>query len=72
MFSLTSVIPDSSYTSEILDLMTAVRRSTTSAITAGEGGRGTLDARFEKERAGVRTKAERARVVAGSISESSL
>jgi hypothetical protein len=54
-----------------------VRRSIASATTAGEGGNGTFDAndRFESavERAGVLVvKAERARVVAGSASESSL
>lgn len=55
--------------------MTAVRRSIASATTAGDGGSGTLDAkeRFVKRPArGVATNAERARVVAGSTSESSL
>jgi hypothetical protein len=54
--------------------MTAVRRSITSAMTAGEGGSGTFDAKFESavERAGVLANAERARVVAGSTSDSSL
>jgi hypothetical protein len=52
-----------------------VRRSIASATTAGDGGNGTLDAkeRFDSADArGVRVKAERARVVAGSTSESSL
>jgi len=70
--SATSVIPDSSYFSAILDRMTAVRRSIASTTTAGEGGRGTLDARFENERPGVRINAVLARVAAGSTSESSL
>ena len=70
--SATSVMPESSYFSAILERMTAVRRSIASTTTAGEGGRGTFDARFENERPGVRINAVRARVVAGSISESSL
>jgi hypothetical protein len=52
-----------------------VRRSIASATTAGDGGNGTFDAkeRFDSADArGVRVKAERARVVAGSTSESSL
>lgn len=71
-----SLMPDSSYASAILERMTAVRRSTSFAMTAGDGGRGTFDAkdRFERAEArpGVRVKALRARVVAGSTSESSL
>ena len=74
VLSATSVMPDSSYASAILERITCVRRSIASTTTAGEGGRGTFDAklRLEKERAGVRVKADRARVVAGSTSESSL
>jgi hypothetical protein len=71
-----SVIPDSSYACETFERKTAVRRSIASATTAGEGGSGTFDAnpKFESadERAGVLVKADRARVVAGSISDSSL
>lgn len=56
--------------------MTAVLRSIASATTLGDGGNGTLDAkeRFDKAEArGVRVvNADRARVVAGSASESSL
>jgi hypothetical protein len=46
-----------------------------SATTAGDGGSGTLDAKDKLESAdvrGVRVKAVRDRVVAGSASESSL
>jgi hypothetical protein len=70
-----STRPDCSYARDTLDRKTAVRRSIASATTAGDGGRGTLDAkdRFERAEArGVRAKAERERVVAGSTSESSL
>ena len=71
-----SMMPDSSYASEIFERITAVRRSMASATTAGDGGRGTFDAneRFEsaEARPGVRVRADRARVVAGSASESSL
>jgi hypothetical protein len=51
-----------------------VRRSIASATTAGDGGSGTEEANASaEERAGVRaTTDERARVVAGSGSESSL
>jgi len=70
--SATSVMPDSSYFSAILERMTAVRRSIASTTRAGDGGRGTFDARFENERPGVRINAVRARVVAGSTSDSSL
>jgi hypothetical protein len=67
------MIPDSSYTSEILERMTAVWRSIAFATTAGDGGRGILDAKDKLEaRPGVRVKADRARVVAGSTSDSSL
>ena len=69
-------MPDSSYASEILERIRAVRRSIALATTAGDGGRGTLDAneRFERAEArGVRVvSADRARVVAGSTSDSSL
>lgn len=72
--STVSMMPDSSYASAILERITAVRRSIASATTAGDGGRGTLDAkdRFERPelRPGVRVKADRARVVAGSTSSS--
>lgn len=71
-----STIPDSSYASAIFDRITAVRRSIASATIAGEGGRGTFDAKDKLDRAearpGVRANADRARVVAGSTSESSL
>ena len=71
-----SMMPESSYASAIFERITAVRRSIASATTAGDGGRGTFDAkdRFEsaEARPGVRVKADRARVVAGSTSESSL
>jgi hypothetical protein len=70
-----STNPESSKASETLERMTAVLRSITSATTAGEGGNGTFDAkeRFDKAEArGVRVKADLARVVAGSTSESSL
>ena len=70
--STASVAPVEEATSAIWERRTAVRRSRTSATTEGEGGRGTDWAR-ERARAGVRVKAERARVVAGSTSsESSL
>ena len=52
-----------------------MRRSIASATTAGDGGNGTFDAndKFESAEArGVRVRAERACVVAGSTSESSL
>lgn len=49
-----------------------VRRSIASATTAGDGGKGTLDAKASADARGVRVRAVRARVVAGSISESSL
>lgn len=53
-----------------------MRRSIASATTAGEGGSGTFAGKeiFDKaeERAGVRVKADRARVATGSGSESSL
>jgi hypothetical protein len=49
-----------------------VRRSIASATTAGDGGNGTLDAKARADARGVRVKAVRARVVAGSTSESSL
>jgi hypothetical protein len=55
---------------------TCVWRSIAFATTLGEGGKGTLEANARFDRAdarGVRaTKADRARVVAGSTSESSL
>ena len=69
------MMPDSSYASEIFERRTAVRRSIASATTAGDGGRGTFDAkdRFESAEArGVRVRADLARLVAGSTSESSL
>lgn len=49
-----------------------VRRSIASATTAGDGGKGTLDANASADARGVRVRAVRARVVAGSTSESSL
>jgi len=49
-----------------------VRRSIASATTAGDGGNGTLDAKASADARGVRVKAVRARVFAGSTSESSL
>lgn len=56
-----------------MERRTAVRRSMASATTAGEGGSGTFCAKARaEERAGVRVRAVRARVVAGSTSESSL
>lgn len=69
--STASVAPVEAATSAIWERRSALRRSRTSATTEGEGGRGTDCAR-ERARAGVRVKAERARVVAGSASESSL
>jgi hypothetical protein len=71
----TSTTPESSYACVTLVRKTCVLRSIASATTAGLGGRGTLDAneRFESADArGVLARAERARVVAGSTSESSL
>lgn len=71
-----SLIPDSSYASDSFERRMAVRRSIASATTAGDGGNGTLDANDRLEsaeaRAGVLVKAVRARVDAGSDSESSL
>lgn len=76
VFSAYSSMPDSSYTLEIFDRKTCVRRSITSATTLGDGGRGRFcaNARFESADArGVRANAERARVVSGSeVSSSSL
>lgn len=70
-----STMPDSSKASDTLERKTWVLRSIASATTAGDGGSGTLDAneRLDKPEArGVLVKADRARVDAGSTSESSL
>lgn len=70
-----STIPDSSKASETLERKTWVLRSMASATTAGDGGRGTLDANERLDNAearGVLVKADRARAPVGSTSESSL
>ena len=70
-----STMPDSSYAAETFRRRASVRRSITSATTAGDGGSGTFDAKDRFERAdarGVRVKAVRDRVVAASASESEL
>lgn len=67
-----STRPDSSKASDTLERNTWVLRSIASATTAGDGGRGTLDANERADARGVLVKADRARVEAGSTSESSL
>lgn len=60
-------MPDSSYTFESFDRRAVVWRSIALATTAGEGGRGTPDAKDKLERPearGVRVRAVRERVAA--------